>query len=470
MEIVKKKFLIIWILFLLVPLSIISQSNKNTPIVKLFDKEYYKYEIVKHESIYSICKTFKVSEAELLSMNPFIVNGLEVGQTLLIPVITSEESKENKKSDADNGMQLVNDENLKTLPAKLPRITVLLPFTPSDKVGANERYLEFYEGFLLAVDSLKSLGLSFEVQAIDVGFQAEGINNAINSGALDQTDYCIGGISNEQIAVLTDWSRNKNKYLILPFSSKNAAIENNPFIYQTNTPYSYIYKRLSDYASIKFIGKNIIFVKKPYDNDVDNLSLISQMKDQFQKKGLKYTEVTEDEELEQLARSLSNIKQNVVIPQQMTLNEASQFITKISAVINKDSTLNITLLGYPEWQAFNKHTISKFYVLNTIIFSNFYANFQNKYVKNFQQTFNKTFGKELMNTYPKYGMMGFDIASWFIPRMVYEKTTNPLLKGPTSLQNEFQFKTTDPESGAFNQIFYLINFTPQNTIEVKQLK
>jgi len=468
MEIIKKKFLIIWILFLIIPLSILSESIKNVPIVKLFDKEFYKYEITKKQSVYSVCKTFKVTEADLLSMNPFLANGLKIGQTLLIPVIATDNKK--KSDQIDEEVQMTNDENLMIIPVKLPRISVLLPFAPSETPGANERYLEFYEGFLLAVDSLKSLGLSFEVQAIDVGFKPEGINHAISSGALDETDYFIGGISNEQINVLSDWVYNRHKSLVLPFSSKISAMDNNPYLFQTNTPYSYVYKRLSEYASIRFAGMNIIFVNKSGDIGNENQTLFSIMKEQFEKKGIRYTEVTEDEELVQLTQSLTDYRKNVIIPSQMTLNDASQFITRLSAVANRDTTKKISLFGYPEWQAINKRIIPRMYDLNTLIFSNFFANFQDQYVRNFQLTFNKTFGKDLLNTYPKYGMMGFDIASWFIPRMVYEKTTHPLIQGPTPLQNDFQFKTTNPGSGAFNQVFYLINYSPENIIDVKQLK
>lgn len=468
MEMIKKKLLIFWILFLSIQLSTYSESIKKVPIVKLFEKEYYKYEITKKQSVYSICKTFKVTESDLLSMNPFLANGLKMGQTLLIPVVTEKGKKVSETIDEVEEMS--SDDNLMLLPPKLPRITVLLPFALSETPGANDRYLEFYEGFLLSVDSLKSIGLSFEVEAIDVGYKSEGIYNAIKSGKLDQSDYCVGGISSEQIKILSEWAENKQKSLVLPFSSKIPAMDENPFLFQTNTPYSLMHKRLSDYASIRFAGMNIIFVNKSTELTNDNSSLVSILKEQFQKKGIKYTDVTEDEDLLHLSQSLTVYKKNLIIPVMMPLNDAAQFITRLSALSKRDTTRSITLMGYPEWQAINKRVIPRLHELNTYIYSNFYANFQHQYVRNFQLVFNSTFGKELLNTYPKYGMMGYDIASWFIPRMVYEKSTSPLKKGPYSLQNEFLFKTNGSGSGAFNQIFYLINYNSDNIVDVKQLK
>jgi len=73
-----------------------------------------------------------------------------------------------------------------------------------------------------------------------------------------------------------------------------------------------------------------------------------------------------------------------------------------------------------------------------------------------------------MNTFPKYGMMGYDIAGYFIPRMVFEKSevmeSAPYL---SPLQNEFKFGTSNALSGASNQSYYIIHYTPDNEVEVK---
>ncbi len=469
MEISKKKFLIIWILCLILPLASYSQPIKGVPVIKLFDKEYYKYEITKKESVFSICKKFKVTQEELLSLNPFIVNGLTVGQSLLIPFVNGEKDKNDKKP-VDEGIELKTENDLTTAPARSPRIAVLLPFEPSDKVGASEKYLEFYEGFLMAVDSLKTDGLSFEVQAFEVGFDALEIRKLIESDDLSQSDYIIGGVSNDQINMLSAWSKEKNKYLILPFSSKTASVETNPFIYQTTTPYSYIYKRLSDYLSIRFAGRNIIFVEKSDKAENDRSELQTFLKAGFTKVGLKYTVVSEDEELTEVSKFLSDKRQNLIVPDQLSLNESASFITKLRAIAKKDSTKIINLLGYPEWQALPRRVQPYMHELNTMIYSNFFADYQKENVKKFPVNFNKLFGKEMISTYPKYGMMGFDIASWFIPRMVYEKTTTPMKKGPDQIQHDFVFKNADANSGSVNQNFYLINYTPDNTIEVKRMK
>ncbi|MDD2560478.1 MAG: LysM domain-containing protein, partial [Bacteroidales bacterium] len=64
-----------------------AQEN-NIPIIKLFDKEYYKYEVQPSETLYSLSRRFNVSREEITAMNPFVVEGLKTGQILIIPLRT----------------------------------------------------------------------------------------------------------------------------------------------------------------------------------------------------------------------------------------------------------------------------------------------------------------------------------------------------------------------------------------------
>ena len=128
-------------------------------------------------------------------------------------------------------------------------------------------------------------------------------------------------------------------------------------------------------------------------------------------------------------------------------------------------------MGYPEWQAMNKNYQKRLYELNTYLFSNFYADSQQNNVRNFQIDFNRIFGKDLLNTYPKYGMMGYDIATYFVPRMVLEKSElQESVPTIDPLQNKFKFSTKNPDHGSYNQLFYVIHYKPDNTVEVHSLK
>ncbi|MDD4922153.1 MAG: LysM peptidoglycan-binding domain-containing protein [Bacteroidales bacterium] len=477
MEKNKTNILILFLLLFTFSFDLFAQI-KDVPVVKLFEKEYYKYDVKSRESMYSICKKFNVTEAEILSMNPFIINGLQAGQTLMIPVKINNISKQKEI--------LLNKEgtSLKTTAGETkrkkdinksvenPRITVLLPFASTANPGANERYIEFYEGFLLAVDSLKSLGLSFEVQTLESGDNPEAIRQAILTGKLNQTDYCIGGVTPEQITILSEWARKNQKILILPFSSRIPELENNPYLFQTITPHSYINDRLAVHFIDQIRTSNIVFLNSSASagNDLDS-PLIPKIKKELQKKGISFQVVNDDENLDALNKVLVEDRVNTVFPFPLTMNETNNLVTRLSGNLNAFPEKKITLMGYPDWQTMSKSYQKRLYELNTYIYSNFYADSQQNNVRDFQIQFYQTFGKNLLNTYPKYSMMGYDIAAYFIPRMVFEKSEQleriPVI---TPLQNNFQFGAKNPISGAFNQFFYLIHYTPDNTVQVDSLK
>lgn len=451
---------------------------KGVPTVKLFDKTYYKYEVKAKETIYSLCKRFNTTPEELQDLNPTLVEGLKKGQKLLIPLHDQDKSEKEKSTPAlstkttDTAVrtQSGSEKRKNTLyfSTDKPRITVLLPFEPNNSPGSNERYLEFYEGMLLAIDSLKSMGLSFEVQALESGHDAETISKLIEKGRLDETDYCIGGITTEQITLLAEWAKKNRRYMVFPFSSRIPEMENNPYLFQTNTPHLYMFDQLAEYASQRANGTNIIFLKSNVDDSDIRSQLIPRVKAKFQRLGIPFTEVADDENLELLSKVLSDTKLNQIMPTPLNPQETNNLLTRLGAFHKSNPNYPMVLVGYPDWMAINKGYQKYLYDLNTTIYSNFYADTQQKNVRDFQILFNQTYDQNLLNMYPKYGMMGYDIAGYFIPRMVFEKSevleTAPYLR---PLQNEYKFGTSNALSGASNQSFYIIHYTPENEVEVK---
>ena len=352
------------------------------------------------------------------------------------------------------------------IPTNKPRITVILPFTSSAQ-GSSDRYIEFYEGLLLAVDSLKNLGLSFEVQTLESGDDIEGINHAIITGKLNETDYCIGGTTPEQISLLAKWAKKNQKILILPFSSRIPEMENNPYLFQTNTPHDYMYDRLADYSVNRIEKSNIIFLNSIVDDSDIRTTLAIKLKSRLQKKGISYFDVMDDEDLEALSKVLVDNRENNIIPTPLSINETNRLITRLGAYLNANPQKKITLFGYPDWQATSKSYQKRLYELNTFIYSNFYADGQQQNVRDFQIRFTQTFDKNQLNTFPKYGMMGYDIAAYFIPRMVFESSENlesmPVIN---PLQNDFKFSAKKAIDGAYNQNFYIIHYSPDNNVEV----
>lgn len=457
-------------------------TDIDLPIVHLFGKNYYQYEVKKKETLFSLSRRFGVTQEELKQANPSLVDGLKNGQLLLVPINTATKAEQDLPVDNQRTIKpiqeisetpptlAVTSEGIQYVKGNLPRITLLLPFDENATSALNERFIEFYEGFLIAVDSLKSRGLSFEVQALLVGSGTETLESLIEAGALDQATYLIGGAGTAQISLLSDFAKRSYKTTILPFSSRIPEVATNNYLYQPLVSQEKMQERLAAYMSIRFAGSNYVLLKKAANQPTDETSLTYALKSRFDQRGAKYQEVVPDETLENLVTSLSNLYDNVIVPYDMNLNEATRFVTHLAAAAAKQPDKNIVLIGYPEWQAMSRRNQTLLHQLNTHLFTSFFADFQKEDVKSFQINYSHTFGKNLLNTFPKYGLMGYDLASYFIPQMVAEHTGTKVVQGPSLLQHTYGFRPESSGSGAYNQVFFFVQYAPDNRLEVKQLR
>lgn len=413
-----------------------------------------EYEVKPKETIYSIGKRYQVSESELLKLNPALKDGLKAGQTLKIPVNQETMVVERK-------MPVVRGEFR-------PRMTLLLPF--SEETPSNDRYVEFYEGFLLAVDSLKNMGLSFEVQAYETGDDNQKLQKLIDDGTLDGTDCCIGGINPDQIKLLSDWARVNLRYVVSPFSSKISEIEGNPYIYQTLSPHASTISNTIDYIVSKYKKATFIFVGDALDQTDHRTQFYNELNKTLRQKGFKTVQLSRLDDVEKL-NSVLQSSENVLIPAPNNLQETGNNLIQLKAFKAAYPDKDFLLIGYPDWMALNKNHLKLLYELNALIYSNFYADFTRDNVQNFQVQYNHYFGKNLLNTYPKYALMGFDVASYFIPKMVKERMINkPEIQRIESLQQQFKFSVSAVLNGQVNQVSYIIRYNSDVSTEVEIIK
>ncbi|MDD3431574.1 MAG: LysM peptidoglycan-binding domain-containing protein [Bacteroidales bacterium] len=542
-----------------------AQEN-NIPIIKLFDKEYYKYEVQPSETLYSLSRRFNVSREEITAMNPFVVEGLKTGQILIIPLRTfkpgneealektqenspdrsSEQTPEREQnqalmpiedslsaaassasvlfekweydyytvekwreylSDIAQSFGVSVDElrlhnpnvpnrlargSLLMIPVKKhklvperddqdseaaeefgpkifckPSIALLLPFMLDDTTANSiERYVEFYEGMLLAADSLKQLNFSFDLSVFDAGNTVESLRRVLSSGWMDRANYVIAAVSHEQMMFLSDWSVREKKYLILPFSSRIPETEYNPYIYQINPPQSLNHRALLELDTSYYAGKNILFIHTKTESSDERRELFDTLKNNLKHYGIPYQELTDNEPAaniaysfpDTIARHLSQDKENLLIPAPFPMTESNRVITMIGSAANIKSKARITLLGYPEWLALSKNNLPQLYRLNTHIYSNYYADFQNDKLKEFQKSYAYEFGKDLLNTFPRYALMGYDLMMYFVPKISGSDWE------AEGLQHGFDFVQTKQGGGKYNRHLFIIQFTPQRKI------
>lgn len=460
----------------------IPAGKKQKPVTEIVEnekgaKEIY-YTVPARETMFNICKTFKVSEKELLKLNPELAGGLRRGMTIRIPLIINEkEIPKGIEPDAGEvNAMLHTKREIKRINAA--KVALLLPYNAESQHTNTARDLitEYYEGLLLAVDSLRNQGYTMELFVRDIGDNASDLRKILNDEEqiLKDVNLIIGGVSNEQIKLIADFAqKNKIKYVI-PFAPRNDDVLSNAYIFQINTPPNLLYAN-AIYAGANLFAKyNIIFLDTK-DKD-DQTEFINEFKRDLKERNISCKDVVYEASdfPASIEACLSTDKPNVIIPISSSLDALIKIKTVLRTIAETKPEYKINLFGYPVWQKYAKDCLDDFHALDTYIYSRFYADNMNQNVKTFYENYKNWYSKSpIMSTFPKYGMLGFDTGMFFFGALHnygadFENNLSEIKY--KSLQTGFNFERANNWGGYINTNVYIIHYNKDYTITRSDFK
>lgn len=99
------------------------------------------------------------------------------------------------------------------------QVALLLPFMTNETTqsSATSRFVEYYEGLLLAVDSLRNMGTSIELSVYDTGNGTKKVKEILKEDALSNANLIIGAVQNDQIGLIADFAQKHNNQIRDPF-------------------------------------------------------------------------------------------------------------------------------------------------------------------------------------------------------------------------------------------------------------
>lgn len=433
------------------------------------------YTIQKKETMYSLCRKFKVSSYELIKLNPQLKSGVKAGVEIKVPVKDDAvASKTENKASTESFIQSESEVNALLSAPKSTRalnqlkIALLLPFNPSKKTAASSRFIEYYEGMLLAVDSLQNQGLSLDLSVYDTGEGTSRIREILTGETLPNADLIIGAVQNDQIKMIADFAKEHHIKYVIPFTSKNDDVLSNNFVFQVNTPHSYLYSKAAERGRKLFANDHIIFVnihdkeeKKPFIK-----ALQEELKDhQVPFKEIEYNGETFAQDLDSLY--MVDQVRNVIIPTSSSLEALQKIKTPLRMLAETKTDYTISLFGYPEWQTYVREALDDFYALDTYIYTNFYADNLSKPMQDFYNKFKTWYSKDLINTYPKYGILGFDTGMFFFGAMKkygvnFEEELDNIHY--PSIQTGFDFHRVNNWGGFINTQIFIVHYNKDFTV------
>ena len=429
------------------------------------------HRVERKETVYSICKQYGITEEELLAANPEIKNKkLKKGKFLCIPypketATTATPIQPQTNVDATlTDAQLFDKNKKKNEKISTIKAAVVLPFN-TDGTGTRDeqvRMVEYYEGFLMAMDSLKKQGISIDLYTYDSGKTASSVNKILNKAEMKNMDIIFGPAHPEQVKPMAEFAQKHNSRLVIPFSSKGDDVFGNPAVYQINTPQSYLYSEVYEHYLRKFPNAHVIFLDAATGH-TDKDDFVKGLKEELKNRQITFKELRgENINPEGMKLAVDSLRENVIIPTSGKNVVLTKILPQLIVTSREHPNYDMKLFGYPEWQTYTDDHLASFFELNTYFYSSFYTNNLFPAAIQFTNAYRKWFSKDMANTFPKYGMLGFDTAYFFLKGLNdYGSNFEDQVKQMqvTPIQTGFKFDRVNNWGGFINRKVFFVNFT-----------
>ncbi len=476
-----------------------------------YDEEGIAYhEVKRRETLYSIARFYGVSVQDIRAANPELGwGGPRAGQTIRVPLPQAVDQPERlrdtvpaKTEDelpADTVPEPYRYEELEIRhhdPFRTYRVAFFIPFQfteqePLDSLLADvrsesrrgriiERYrmeertpqavqfLEFFQGTLLAVDSLKKTGMELDVRYYDTRRSVDRTLEILMAEGLEDFDLFIGPFYHFNLEIAGEFARKHRIPLVTPFYNEKEQVRDNPYLLQVSPSLEEEYK-----AAAKLVASrhryNIVYIRERDTLDLEQHELFKELiyqgfDDYRPSEPVVFKEVIHGlAGLDEILHSLSADRKNlVVVP---TRNEALASRV-ISSLYYQLRDFDIEVLGGPFWPEFSSIDYRYFHELNLIFYSSFWVNYHDHAVEAYLEKYRNHYFTEPESTTRKgasYGILGYDISYYFLdalrrfgPRFILH--LNEFESG--QVQIPYRFARVSNRGGFENTEMQFYQFTP----------
>ena len=424
----------------------------------------HKIHIVKQEeTIFGICKQYQITQEDLIKANPDVANGLMAGKILRIPLNSTEIAEINTADSISTSLEKVfNSEPKTSIECALALPWNFAKVTETSKIDANtERFIEFYNGMLLAVDTLRKTGLNINLRVYDSGKTDAEALTLVSYNELKNMDFIIGPAYQSQIKTMADFALANNVKLVIPFTSKSEEVKNNASVFQINAPQNESAADVALQIAQNFKDYNVVIVSFSDPKYNDKAVWADTLKFTLDAMGVKNKDVVFSNYTE-LKKTVDKKKKNLIFP--VTTNQVA--LNQILPIINmlKAKDTEIAVFGFNEWQNYNSISKELFHY-DTYFTSPFFIDFKNEETIKFLKKYRLYYNAEPTNSHPMYAILGYDMMMYFCESMQkyghdFEWALDKI--APSTLQSDFKFNRVGETGGFINSRHFIIENSETN--------
>ncbi len=469
--------------------------NKKNPS-ELFVNDsinFILHKVEKGQTLYSISKHYGVSIDKLRILNPELADGLKVNQYIKIPTvkkIAPENTTTTIKTTVTNATTSTTNieaadraslgyNNYKGEKKDEYNIAFFLPFHADEAntidiekiIKGDLQFsskttvaLQFYEGALLAIDSLKKQHLNAKIFIYDMD-DTDSLNNfnLLKKPELASMDLMIGPLYGSDFIPIANFAKEHSIAIVSPFTQVNKILFNNPYVSKVSPSITLQVEQMAHFVVDSFKTQNIILVN---NSNPKELSFFNAFKNTANAELLKTGIPPSDSVkiafgLGNTQSMLSTTKVNVVVLPSNNQAYVTEFISQLNTFKEK---YKIVLFGLQNWMNYDNLDFEYLNNLSLHIPANTFIDYKNSSTQNFIKSYHEKYKTE-----PEiYVFQGYDITLSFVSFL--QKDGSGFLKNLSEnkyqgLGSKYSFSQFPADSGFENKFVYILKYQDYQLIK-----
>ncbi|MBK9290497.1 MAG: LysM peptidoglycan-binding domain-containing protein [Bacteroidetes bacterium] len=493
-------------------------------------QSYLIHQVDKQQRTRQLARDYGLTTEELQQANPSIGKNVFPKQEVKIPLQTKpsearavvkhpeplmphpQAKKEKEVLHSDDIAEQQPDPVVGCLPdrsneQKVYRVALLLPLylnEVSTSLGFNGRnpaseaprglsFAQFYQGFLVAADSLATnFGLKTELLVLDVDQSTATVQRALADPRLRQSQLIIGPFFSQAFEQVASFARSNQIPIINPVTLRRQVVEGNPYVIKLRPDQSSLFNQLAITLTNTYPEAGVIVLHAPGRNQAEAEQVVRAFEQHiasrprvanadilralsarssgpaFINAGGKYIDLAElrarswdstrlERKVQRMAFDRNDLgrfremadtwRNNIVVVYSDDRAYAMEVLNRLNQVADQ---YNIQLVGLPDWRRFDNLFTEHLVRLNLHYTDATFVDYNDHWVRFFVWQYRERFGIEPNS----YAFEGFD-TGWYFLQMLMRHGNAFLPCLPDFhirlMTNSFRFVRTGEENGFENQ-------------------
>ena len=460
------------------------------------ENDYLVHSCERNERVTSLLKRWKVDENSFRIKNISVGSHVFVNQVVLIPIqpitdyywlrpaeepivevnvepVAPQYENENKQlvfdfETGDIPDCVANPENA----SKRYRVALMVPLylydidnisISKDKSNKSKKsrsmsFLQFYEGFMIAAETMEKQGMKLDLSVFDVTENVSSAERALSQIENKEWDLIVGPFFGKSFDVIEEYAKIHDIVVINPLSTRRSVIEDSPNVVKAKAGEIGMILTISNLVKNHYSNANVFIVSREKDTDTAFLNQLEHhlnyaVNEEVTVSGDEFLQFARNEserlemgahlvptidvegqvystgdfqdgstdkvvlsnsvkrypyrEIAKVKSQLSGVRDNVII----AYGEDNVFATQMLNSLTKSADrFPITLVCAPDWQNHEKLLVDNLLKMHAIYVSDFFVDYNNSDAKRFVLRFRQKYVTEPQ----QYAFEGYDVGCYFL--------------------------------------------------------